>query len=155
MTPIVLDYGTPYSWALMPAFLERVREFSQWHTQDGVDPLTQMCAAAFGTHSPHMLMIAIMKDDQDNVSDALVGHIVAGVETFLGRSVGMVYQFERDAVEDWKEINRSLQVLVDTWARSIGLDEIMAMAESDSRARLFGYFGYERGPVLLRRKFDG
>jgi hypothetical protein len=31
----------------------------------------------------------------------------------------------------------------------------MIMAETESRGRLFQYVGYEKGPVLMRRKFDG
>jgi hypothetical protein len=52
-------------------------------------------------------------------------------------------------------MNKSIQAMIDLWARNGGLNEIMAMAETDSRAKLFAQFGYVRGPVLLRRKFNG
>ena len=153
---VQLDNGTPYSWAIMPAFLEREAMFTGSHTDQGNDPLPQICSAAFGSHLPEVLMLAILNDGQENISEALVGHVVAGVETYLGRRVGMVYQFEKSGNDPgWRELNKSIQVMVDMWARNGGLDEIMAMAETDSRAKLFAQFGYVRGPVLLRRKFNG
>lgn len=156
LSVVQLDNGTPYSWALMPVFLERVKKFTGSHTNAQDDPLPEICSAAFGSHLPEILMLAIMKDDGENIEDAMVGHVVAGVETYLGRRTGMVYQFEKTGADSgWTETNKTVQAMVDLWARQGGLDEIMAMAETDSRAKLFGYFGYVRGPVLLRRKFNG
>jgi hypothetical protein len=110
---------------------------------------------AFGLAEPRLLMLAILDNDKI-LPEALVGHVIAGVETYLGRSVAMVYQFEKDeGSSDWSEVNSGLQAIVENWCRSIGLDEIMIMAETKSRARLFKYFGYKDGPVLMRRKFDG
>jgi hypothetical protein len=156
MSIIHLDNGTPYSWAIMPAFLERVSKFTGSHTEQGNDPLPAICAAAFGSRVAEVLMLAILRDDKETMAEALVGHVVAGVEQYLGRRVGMVYQFEKTGSDpEWREINKSIQAMVDMWARNGGLDEIMAMAETDSRAKLFAQFGYVRGPVLLRRKFNG
>jgi hypothetical protein len=151
-----LDNGTPYSWAIMPAFLERIKKFTGTHMEQTEDPLPAVCAAAVGSHLPEVLMLVILDDSKENVSEALVGHVVAGVETFLGRRVGMVYQFEKTGNDPgWRDMNKSIQAMIDLWARNGGLDEILAMAETDSRAKLFAQFGYVRGPVLLRRKFNG
>lgn len=151
-----LDNGTPYSWAIMPAFLERVAMFTGSHTEQDSDPLPAICSVAFGSRLSEVLMLAVLEDDKESVAEALVGHLVAGVEEYLGRRVAMIYQFEKTGSSaDWRETNRSIQAMVDMWARNGGLDEIMAMAETDSRAKLFAQFGYVRGPVLLRRKFNG
>jgi hypothetical protein len=153
---VSLDNGTPYSWALMPVFLERIKMFTGTHTASQEDALPMICSAAFGSHLPEMLMLVILEDNKDNLAEAVVGHVVAGVETFLGRRVGMIYQFEKTGSDpDWREMNKSIQAMIDLWARNGGLNEIMAMAETDSRAKLFAQFGYVRGPVLLRRKFNG
>ena len=156
LSVVSLDNGTPYSWALMPVFLERIKKFTGAHTAVQEDPLPAICAAAFGSRLPEILMLVILEDDKDNLAEAVVGPVVAGVETFLGRRVGMVYQFEKIGVDPgWRDMNRTIQAMIDLWARNGGLDEILAMAETDSRAKLFAQFGYVRGPILLRRKFNG
>ena len=135
LTILALDNGTPYSWAIMPAFLERVKMFTGIRTEQDNDPLPAICTAAFGSHLPEILMLAILNDDKDNIAEALVGHVVAGVETYLGRRFGMVYQFEKTGSDPgWREMNKSIQAMVDMWARQGQLDEIMAMAETDSRS---------------------
>jgi hypothetical protein len=157
LSPVVLDTSNPYAWAIMPVVLERVKKFTAEHSDGVNDALPQILAAGFGTKHPSILIIAILQDDKANLDEALAGYIVAGEESYLGRKTGMIYQFEKRGGEDadWVELNKSLGAMVDLWARSNGLDEIMAMAETDSRARLFHMFGYQRGPVLLRRKFNG
>lgn len=155
LSPVIIQRGTPESWMLMPAIMRRVRKFSEEHTSSFIDPLPDLLEGAFGMGDQRYQIVAIM-DDEKEMPEALVGHMVSGVETYLGRSVCMVYQLEKDNAEgDWKAMNHSLQGIVEVWCKSIGLDEIMIMAETESRGRLFGYFGYEKGPVLMRRKFDG
>lgn len=144
---------------MMPLFLERVRKFTGSHTDVGEDPLPELLAGAFGTKDQRALMIAIL-DDEKTLPEALVGHVACGVETYLGRSVCMVHQFEKEKTPDqdkeaMKTLNYSIQALIDNWCHAIGLDEIMIMAETESRARLFKFFGYKPGPVLMRRKFNG
>lgn len=158
LSPVILQRGTPESWHIMPLFLDRVRKFTGAHTDAESDPLPQIMASLFGTGAEAGLLIAIL-DDEKTLPDALVGHVACGVETYLGRSVCMVYQFEKDRnngnKSEWQTLNHAIQAIVDNWCRSIGLDEIMIMAETESRARLFKFFGYKPGPVLMRRKFDG
>ncbi|MCK5481314.1 MAG: hypothetical protein KAJ06_09210 [Gammaproteobacteria bacterium] len=155
LAPVILNRGTPESWHIMPLFLERVRKFTGAHTSTTEDALPGLLAGAFGTEDARGLMIAIL-DDERQLPEALVGHVACGVETYLGRNTCMVYQFEKDESNgDWKTLNNSIQALIDSWCHTLGLDEIMIMAESDSRAKLFNYYGYERGPVLMRRKFNG
>jgi hypothetical protein len=139
----------------MPFVMDRVRKFTAGHANSFIDPLPDILEGAFGMGDPRYVVIALVEEGEP-LPDAIVGHVVAGVETYLGRSVCMVYQFEKDdTTEEWPELNRSLQALLENWCRSIGLDEIMIMAETMSRGRLFRQFGYEMGPVLMRRKFDG
>lgn len=156
MKTVVLHRGTPESWVIFPAFQARVRKFTAEHASSFVDPLPDLMAAAFGMGDNRVLMVALLDEDAGSAEDVIIGHIVAGVEQYLGRNVAMVYQFERDVSDsDWVENNAYLQNIVETWASSIGLDEIMIMAETMSRGRLFRQFGYTMGPVLMRRKFDG
>jgi hypothetical protein len=139
----------------MPFVMDRVRKFTAEHANSFVDPLPDILEGAFGIGDRRYVVIALVEDDEP-LPDCIVGHVAAGVETYLGRSVCMVYQFEKDeSGGDWAGLNRSLQALLENWCRSIGLDEIMIMAETVSRGRLFKRFGYEPGPVLMRRKFDG
>jgi hypothetical protein len=135
--------------------MRRVYRFTREHSNSFIDPLPDLLEAAFGLGDPRYQIIAIL-DDEKVLPEALVGHVVSGVETYLGRSVCMVYQIEKDKTEgSWKEMNHALQAIIESWCKAIGLDEIMIMAETESRGRLFQYFGYEKGPVLMRRKFDG
>lgn len=155
LAPLVMTKGNDYCWALMPTFLKRIREFSARHTSGGTDECAVRFESAFGSGlSNVMLGIAIVDSDAE-WGNAVVGHVLCGVETYLGKTVCMVYQFAKESgtSEEWREVNKAIQAIVDNWCLSIGLDEIMAMAESPSRARLFRQFGYGIGPVLLRRTF--
>lgn len=155
-TVLVMDRDQPHCWAIMPVVAERVRRFSAEHEIAGGDQLLAKAAmTAFGAGVPEFLTIAVLDGDKPTIGEAVVGHVVAGVESLLGKNVAMVYQFEKSGGGDseWQEVNTQINTLVELWARRLGLDEILAMAQSDSRARLFGYYGYERGPVLVRRKF--
>lgn len=142
-----------YCWALMPPFLKAVRDFSAAHTAGGTDSAAERFETCFGAGFQEMLGLAIVSDDKPG---ELAGHVICGVEEYLGKKSCMVYQFHKESgtSDDWRELNKSIQALVDQWCHSLGLVEILAMAESESRARLFRHFGYQSGPVLLRRRFE-
>ena len=146
--------SNPYCWALMPAYLGAVREFSSAHTAGGTDECAERFEMAFGAGLNAMLGIAIV--DDEGQPGSLAGHVICGLETYLGKQVCMVYQFHKESgtSDDWRELNKGLQALIDNWCHTLGLKEIMAMAETPSRARLFQQFGYGPGPTLLRRRFE-
>ena len=152
MNVVPMHKSNPYCWALMPQMLESIMKFSHDHTAGGTDACADRWSAAFGLGSNEMLGLAIVPDD----SCQLAGHVICGVETYLGETVCMVYQFEKKdgSEDDWRELNKSIQVIIDNWCHNLGLKEIMAMAETRSRGRLFRQFGYNEGPVLMRRRFE-
>ena len=152
VSPLVMHKATPYCWAIMPAFLNEIKEFSSRHTAGGTDQCMERFEIAFGAGLNEMLGIALVDEDAEH--GHLAGHVICGVETYLGRTVCMVYQFNKKSGSgDWDELNKGIQALIDSWCHNLGLDEIMAMAETESRGRLFSLFGYEKGPVLMRRRF--
>jgi len=149
---LLMEKTNPFCWAVMPMFTKAIKEFSRQHSVDGQDSCAEQFEIAFGAALPQMLGIAIVSDEAQ--PGELAGHVVCGVETYLGRQVCMVYQFNKaDSDADWKETNKAIQVLVDQWCHTLGLPEIMALAETESRGRLFELFGYVKGPVMMRRKF--
>ena len=154
LAPILMTKDNPYCWALMPRFLERIRAFSSEHTAGGTDECAERFEAAFGLGSNQMLALAIA--DVDGPPGELSGHVICGLETYLGKQVCMVYQFHKESgtSDEWRDLNRSIQVMIDNWCHNLGMKEIMAMAETESRGRLFKQFGYTAGPMLLRRRFS-
>jgi hypothetical protein len=147
-----MQKGNWYCWAIMPKFVEACKKFSQEHTAGGTDSCAEQFEIAFGAGFNAMLGIAIVDSDEPG---QLAGHVICGQEQYLGKKVCMVYQFNKESgtSEDWRALNKGIQALIDNWCHNCGLDEIMAMAESESRGRLFRLFGYEKGPVLMRRRF--
>lgn len=137
----------------MPSFLQDVRQFALDHTTGGTDNSADRFSAAFGLGSNEMLGIAIV--DPEKPAE-IAGHVIAGVEGYLGEQVCMVYQFNKKSgtSEAWTSVNKAIQAIVDNWCHTLGLKEIMAMAESKSRGRLFRQFGYTEGPVLMKRRFQ-
>ena len=152
LSPLIMTKTNPYCWALMPKFLEAMQEFAKRHVQGGTDQCPERFECAFGAGINEMLGIAIIEDDKVGV---VAGHVICGVETYLGQTACMVYQFSRESGTDadWVETNKAIQALIDNWCHGLGLVEIMAMAETKSRGRLFRAFGYTEGPVLMRRRF--
>lgn len=142
-----------YCWALMPPFLKAITEFAAEHTAGGTDLCAERFETCFGAGFPDMFGIAIVDDEKPG---ELCGHVICGVEEYLGAKACMVYQFNKVAgtSADWVNLNKSIQAQIDQWCHSLGLTEIMAMAESESRGRLFKAFGYVPGPVLMRRRFE-
>lgn len=149
---VEMHRGNSYCWALMPPFIQAITEFSAEHTTGGTDVCAERFQIAFGAGMNEMLGIAIVDDDEIG---QLAGHVICGVETYLGKQVCMVYQFNKKSgtSDDWQHLNKAIQALIDNWCHNLGLPEIMAMAETESRGRLFGLFGYSKGPVLMRRRF--
>jgi hypothetical protein len=149
---VLMRKENPYCWALMPAFIESVMNFSAEHTAGGTDSCADNFQIAFGAGLKEMMGIAIVDSDEPG---QLAGHVICGQEQYLGKRVCMVYQFNKESgtSEDWRELNKGIQALIDNWCHGCELQEIMAMAESESRGRLFRLFGYEKGPVLMRRRF--
>jgi hypothetical protein len=152
LSPLIMTKTNPYCWALMPTFIETMKEFSAEHTAGGTDQCAERFECAFGAGINEMLGLAIVPDDEVG---HLAGHVICGVETYLGQTACMVYQFSKESGTDadWFETNKAIQALIDNWCHGLGIVEIMAMAETKSRGRLFRSFGYTEGPVLMRRRF--
>ena len=152
LSPLIMTKTNPYCWALMPVFLESMKEFSERHVEGGTDKCGTRFEIAFGAGLNEMLGLAIIKDDEVG---QLAGHVICGVEEYLGQASCMVYQFSKESGTDadWVETNKAIQALIDNWCHGLGIGEIMAMAETKSRGRLFRAFGYTEGPVLMRRRF--
>jgi len=154
LSPLIMTKSNPYCWALMPAFTRAIKDFAVSHVTGGTDECAQRFECAFGVALNEMLGIAII--DSEAPPGTLAGHVICGLETYLGKQACMVYQFHKESgtSDDWRELNKGLQALIDNWCHTLGLKEIMAMAETPSRARLFQQFGYGPGPTLLRRRFE-
>lgn len=153
LSPLIMQRSNPYCWAIMPMVIEAMDTFATEHTAAGTDDCAARFQCAFGAELKEMLCIAILKDDEVG---QLAGHVICGVETYLGKSACMVYQFSKESGtdEDWIATNKTIQALIDQWCHDLGLNEILAMAETKSRGRLFRQFGYVEGPVLMRRRFQ-
>jgi hypothetical protein len=148
--PVVMTKDNPLAWYLMPQFLKRLTNFSASFVLSGSDNSKQFFEECFGAGLPKMLGVALVVDEKPE----MVGHILCGAEMYLGTPVGMVYQFSKDkgSENDMQGTNIALQHIVQTWAKSIGLQQVYALVSGKARARLFSWFGFDESVNLVRMK---
>lgn len=148
--PVVMSKDNPLAWYLMPQFLKRVDEFSSEFTMSGSDNAKAFFEQCFGAGVNQMLGVSLVVDDQPE----LVGHLLCGAESYLGAPSGMVYQFSKDKgfEHDMRGTNIALQHIVQSWAKSLGIDQVYALVSGKARARLFSWFGFDDSVNLVRMK---
>jgi len=148
--PVMMSKDNPLAWYLMPQFLKRLTEFSAEFTLSGSDNAKRYFEECFGAGLPKMLGISLVVDDKPE----LVGHLLCGAELYLGHPSGMVYQFSKDkgSEHDWQGTNIALQHIVQVWAKSLGIEQVVAMVSGKARARLFSWFGFDDSINLVRMK---
>lgn len=153
--PVHMVKSNPLSWMLMPSFIERVRGFSQRFTVTGADNAASWFESCFGAGDQRMLGIGIVSKDSDH--PRLVGHLLAGCETYLGQPCGMLYQFSKDKGEDFIKGDDPenhpyivMRHLLDIWARSLGIQQVYALVDGPARAKLFGWFGFDDNMRIVR-----
>ena len=148
-------------WLLMPQFIERIRRFSQAFTVTGSDNAAQWFEACFGSGDQRMLGIGIMEHQSEKDPPKLVGHLLAGCESYLGAPHGVVYQFSKDKGKEYIKgddpENHSyivMRQMLDYWARGNGISQIYALVEGAARAKLFGWFGFDDNMRIVRMSLE-
>jgi len=156
MQSLIMQRTSPLCWMLMPVFTERIRQFDRTYCLDGnASNIASMFETAFATGDQRMLGILLVEPNDS--LPRVVGHIICGVDIHHGVPHCVIYQYEKDLKdEDMQATNDAVQLAVDTWALSLGQNEVMALATSDSRAKHFGRWGYEYASTLVTRRIgDG
>jgi hypothetical protein len=148
---VIMNRQMKATYRLMPEFIERIKAFED---NDWTSSLAGAFEEAFCQGSFVMLGIALMDDD-----GIMRGHCVAGIETFAGKSQAFIYQLAKDQGNDgnWRETTSTVQSAVEAWAHMAGarlgteITHVMVSLMDEKRERLFGRFGYEKGPRLMRK----
>jgi hypothetical protein len=144
-------------WLLMPQFLERIRRFSQSFTVTGRDNAAMWFEACFGSGDERMLGIGIIERQKEDDPPKLVGHLLAGCESYLGAPHGVVYQFSKDKGTDFVKGDDPdnhpyivMRHMLDYWGRGNNIDQIYALVDGPARAKLFGWFGFDDKMRIVR-----
>jgi hypothetical protein len=151
---------SPVCWLLMPQFLERIRKFSQSFTVTGSDNAAQWFEACFGSGDQRMIGIGILEPQEGDAPPKLVGHLLAGVESYLGAPHGIVYQFSKDKGAKYDGDLDSdhpyivMRHMLDHWARGHQISQIYALVEGPARAKLFGWFGFDDKMRIVRMNLE-
>jgi hypothetical protein len=153
--PLVMDKTNPLCWLLMPQFSERIRQFSQAFTVTGTDNALTWFEACFGSGDHRMLGIALI--DRSDERPSVVGHLLAGQETYLGQPVGMVYQFSKDKGKDYLKSDDGekspyllMRQMLEYWCRGHGIQQCYGLVDGAARAKLFGWFGFDDNMRIVR-----
>ena len=156
LQPIVMEKVNALSWWLMPKFLERIRKFSTEFTVTGFDNAAPFFETCFGSGDTRMLGLALL--DKSEGKPDLVGHLLAGCESYLGVPHGVVYQFSKDKGVDFLKTSNEegqspyvmMRYMVESWARAMGINSIYALVEGPARAKLFGWFGFDDNMRIVK-----
>ena len=150
-TPIILHRSDPVSWMLMPKFIERVKGFMESYNSDADGPLPDIIHTAFGGGDPRAFLCAII----DGEEKCIAGHMVAGVETYLGEPTGFIHQWEIDKglpPDELEKIRATIDAMMMTWATGLNLKSMTAMALDEARAKVFKRHRFNRFAVLVKRR---
>jgi len=148
MQSLIMAKSAPQAWMLMPILRSRIERFDREFCLDGN---ATRIAANFEQHfaagDARMFATLLIHDER------VVGHVVAGVDTYHGVPTAVIYQYEKDITdEDSQNTNDQVQSALDTWALGLGLSEISALATSPGRAKHFEHWGYRYSATLVTRR---
>lgn len=138
-------------FVLLPEFLQRIEKFED---SDWCSRLAERFEDSFCKDNDLMLGVALMDGGR------MRGHLIAGVEALLGTATVLVYQYAKDQGfdDDASKTNRELERMLEAWAvsimanKKINMTHISILCKDEPRERLFGFFGYEKGPRLMRKE---
>lgn len=147
-----MEKGSPHAWMLMPAFRARIENFDRTHCSDSnATNISSLFEEVFAAGDARMLGLLLFEGEPD--SRSLVGHLIAGVDTYHGVPTAVIYQYEKDTKDqDSQSTNDLVQSVVDTWALGLGLRDISALATSKGRAKHFERWGYRYSATLVTRR---
>lgn len=153
MQAVVMEKGSPHAWMLMPAFRARIRSFDERYCVDGnATNIADMFEQCFAAGDARMLGLLMVEGDGPENYE-IVGHLIAGVDTYHGVPTAVIYQYEKDKKDgDVQGTNDLVQSVVDTWALGLGLREVSALATSQGRAKHFQRWGYRYSATLVTRR---
>lgn len=149
--PIVMRVGEKASWFAMPHVIDRIIAFAREHNINEATPLPEIIVSKFGQRDPTALTIAILDSEEKKV----VGHLSATIELYLGEHTAFIHQWQMDKEipgDEAKRLRSTIDSMVETWATTCGVKSVTAMAESDSRVRLFKQNGYAKMCSLVRKE---
>lgn len=108
-----------------------------------------------------MLGIGILQKRGESDPPVMVGHFLAGCESYLGAPHGVVYQFSKDKGQDYIKGDDPenhpyivMRQMLDYWARGNGINQIYALVEGAARAKLFGWFGFDDNMRIVRMSLE-
>lgn len=146
--PLVLHRSQEASWVLVPAFLQRVAAFSARHDSRHVADVRERFMEDFGAGRGAYLGVALVDED-----GSMQGHLLACLEqrNLTGAIHATVWQWEKDCRCDYL-VDEQCRQLLEGWAAAKGAEKLVALALTDSRARLFQRYGFAAGPRLITRE---
>jgi hypothetical protein len=144
---IPLDSRIPQAWALIPAFLERVRQFVlRYEPDESPDFLCAEVRRCFAADDYGRRGVAVLNDGR------MVGHVLLMLEEHAGQRWLTIQQYE---VDKGSGVTREI---ADYWldafcklARELKAKQVRARVQGDARARAFKRYGFKPFAVLLAR----
>jgi hypothetical protein len=148
---IPLDARIPLAWALMPAFLERVRKFAvEYETDEDPDYLCGEVRRCFAVDEYARRGVAILNDGR------LVGHVLLMLEEHVGQRWLTIQQYEldkgsgvtRNVIDFWMEAFRKL-------GRELKAKALRARVKDEVRLRAFKRYGFKPFATILAQDLTG
>lgn len=145
---VLLDKRDSLSWSLMPAVMDRVRQFCEEFGTDGnPELLVDSIRKHFVADIPLMLTVAAVEEGK------VVGHAVASIDTFLNKRYLTIMQLCIDKKYRSKVFSKDMggwKKMLE-WGKNNGAHEVQVLTSSKSRSRLFKQcFGLREHRILMR-----
>jgi hypothetical protein len=146
---IMLTKERPSAWAMMPEAIARVKRFCVDIASDYPPAeLARVVETHFASDKPLVVVMVGIGPD-----GAMVGHIVASIETWGRRKVLVIMQYDKDGMGKIPiELLRAGLESIEEWGRMHGCEKTRVFALNETWARgLEIFYGFKRAKILMER----
>lgn len=133
------------AWALMPALMRRVADWSARFGQGDVSSFIAKVEAAFVLDVPTVAVWVLL------IGDRIAGHLIASDDQFSGRRVALVNHLVVDSGRLPYPLRKGATLELEQWARSIGASELM-MVTSHLEPKAWRRYGFQPYRLIGRKE---
>ncbi len=141
-----LTRQAPLSWAIMPEYLKRVKEFcSKYHSDTNGETLCRLIEMHFVAENPQFFMLVAVN------SNGVKGHALAAIEVYYETKHLTIIQYELDQAISLEKREKGFEAML-SWGMLQGAEDVRLSTPAKLKMRTFArFYGFEPHRIVMRR----